>query len=279
MNTHRQPGVLENSTIFFHTPSKRIPDFFYYPIRIGHYFCVPPYKVTRTRYDNFLFLYTKRGKGTVSVNGAVQELFPGDVCLLDCYRPHEYYTDGNWEILWMHYDGGNAREFFEYLTNRSFFKISMEKPEEFENGWEEIYDQFVNQGTFCEALVSRQIYSLLTTILLEKEKSEGRMSADYIDDTLQYINRHLSEDMTLEFLAQRVSLSMFHFARRFKEETGYTPYRYIYTSRINLARFYLKTTQDTVKEVGYRCGFKSEHSFCTAFKNETGQTPSQYRRG
>ena len=75
------------------------------------------------------------------------------------------------------------------------------------------------------------------------------------------------------------SLSPFYFSRCFKQETGYTPYHYIYTSRIHLARFYLKTSEDTVKEIGYRCGFKSEHSFCTAFKNEMGQTPTEFREG
>lgn len=112
-----------------------------------------------------------------------------------------------------------------------------------------------------------------------KRRECREKSRDFIDDTLQYINRHLTEDLTLERLAKRVSLSPFYFSRRFKQETGYTPYHYIYTSRIHLARFYLKTSEDTVKEIGYRCGFKSEHSFCTAFKNEMGQTPTEFREG
>ena len=89
----------------------------------------------------------------------------------------------------------------------------------------------------------------------------------------------VTEELFLERLAKRVSLSPFYFSRRFKQETGYTPYHYIYTSRIHLARFYLKTSEDTVKEIGYRCGFKSEHSFCTALKNEMGQTPTEFREG
>ncbi len=70
----------------------------------------------------------------------------------------------------------------------------------------------------------------------------------------------VTEELFPERLAKRVSLSPFYFSRRFKQETGYTPYHYIYTSRIHLAQFYLKTSEDTVKEIGYRCGFKSEHS-------------------
>lgn len=89
----------------------------------------------------------------------------------------------------------------------------------------------------------------------------------------------VTEELFPERLAKRVSLSPFYFSGRFKQETGYTPYHYIYTSRIHLAQFYLKTSEDTVKEIGYRCGFKSEHSFCTALKNEMGQTPTEFREG
>ena len=279
MATGCRDGIYEYSTLFFHTPEKNIPDFFYYPLCVGHYFCIPPYRVNRSRYDSFLILYTKKGKGKVCVNGVTEELFPGDVCILDCYRPHEYFAETDWEILWLHYDGGIAREFFELLTDRTFLKISLEKTEEFERAWEKIYNHFLYQEIFRPALVSHEISGLLTDILMEKEENTGKKSRDFIDDTLQYINRHLTEELSLECLAKRVSLSPFYFSRRFKQETGYTPYHYIYTSRIHLARFYLKTSEDTVKEIGYRCGFKSEHSFCTAFKNEMGQTPTEFREG
>ena len=276
MPNNYENGVLKNSTLFFHTPSRKIPNFFYYPLCIGHYFCIEPYRVVRNQYDSFLILYTKQGCGTISVNGVKKELVPGDVCILDCYRPHEYYAKNQWEILWMHYDGGNAREFFEYLTDRTFLTVSLKNSDAFERNWEKIYDRFLKKETFSEALISHEISGILTEILMEKEE-DNTPAADFIDDTLGYINRHLTSELTLEALAKRVLLSPFYFSRRFKEETGYTPYHYIYTSRLNLARFYLKTSKDSIKEIGYRCGFKSEHSFCTAFKNETGMTPTQFR--
>ena len=276
MPNNYQTGVLKTSTLFFHTPSRRIPEFFYYPLCIGHYFCIEPYRVSRNQYDSFLILYTKKGRGTVSVNGVKKELLPGDVCVLDCYRPHEYWAKNQWEILWMHYDGGNAREYFEHLTDRTFFTVSLKTPDVFEKNWEKIYDRFLKKESFSEALLSHEISGILTEILMEKDEG-NTLTADFIDDTLGYINRHLTSELTLENLAKRVSLSPFYFSRKFKEETGYTPYHYIYTSRLNLARFYLKTSTDSIKEIGFRCGFKSEHSFCTAFKNQTGMTPTQFR--
>ncbi|WP_373212428.1 AraC family transcriptional regulator [Ruminococcus sp. 5_1_39BFAA] len=271
-------GISTSSTIFFHTPSNRIPDFFYYPVCIGRYFCNIPYKTDRNRYDSFLLLYTKSGKGLLSVDGQRRELLPGDVCLIDCYRPHIYQALQEWEIMWLHFDGELSRSYFQYLTDKSFFHTSLKQPLSYEKDWNRLYEQFVNHEAMVEPLLSQYISQLLTHLALAKEEGGYKAAPDFIDDTLKYINRHLSSDLPLEFLADRVSLSPFYFSRKFKEETGYSPYQYILTSRINLARFYLKTSKETVKNIGYTCGFKSEHSFCTAFKNETGQTPSEFRR-
>lgn len=276
MINNYQPGVLKNSTLYFHTPSSKIPSFFYFPICIGHYFCTESYHVKRNQYDSFLILYTKKGCGTVVAGGIEKKLYPGEVCVLDCYRPHEYYTRNQWETLWFHYDGGNAREYFEYLTDRTTFTAKLKNADIFENNWNKIHDIFLKKEPFSEPYISHQISEILMGILMEKEK-DGMIKADYIDDTLRYINRHLTLDLNLKKLAKRVSLSPYYFSRKFKEETGYTPYSYIYTSRLNLAQFYLKTSGDSIKEIGIRCGFKSEHSFCTAFKKKTGMTPTQFR--
>lgn len=271
-------GVSTSSTIFFHTPSNRIPDFFYYPLCIGHYFCNIPYEINRVRYDSFLLLYTKSGKGAVTVNGETRLQNPGDVCLIDCYQAHQYRALGEWEILWLHFDGKTAREYFLYLSDAPVFQLSLKDSCPYEKNWFQLYECFLRQEKQPAARLSLYIDQLLTLLALEKDESDTKAAPGLIGDSLAYINRHLHKDMTLESLASRVSLSPYYFLRKFKEETGYTPYRYILTSRINLARFYLITSRDTVKNIGICCGFKSEHSFCTAFKNETGQTPSEFRR-
>lgn len=275
-------GVSKSSTLFFHTPGTQIPEFFYYPLCIGHFLCNIPYETNRNRYDSFLLLYTRSGKGLLCVDGTEKGLRPGDVCLIDCYHPHRYRALQEWEILWIHFDGGPARAYFEYLTDRPFFHISLKNPAALEESWHKIHELFIRRRPLAEPLLSQYISQLLTILAMAKDtdKEEGGYKAapDFIDDTLKYINRHLSSDLPLNFLAERVSLSPFYFSRKFKEETGYTPCSYVLTTRINLAKFYLKATRNTVKSIGFTSGFKSEHSFCTAFKNQTGQTPGEFRR-
>lgn len=286
MNRHDPSGISNTSTVFFYTPPNNLPDFFYYPLCIGHYFSNIPYRVIRNQYDSFLFLYTKSGKGIVSAGDGEKEQHPGDVCLIDCYRPHAYRAAGEWEFLWIHVDGGASRSYFDYLADGHCFQIFLKDlpfakrtyGQFFEQTWSRIHESFLKQENLQSPTLSQNIQELFTILALAKEERHEPSAVDFVDDTLKYIRKHLAEPLTLTQLAHRVSLSQFYFSRKFKEKTGYTPYDYILTSRLNLARYYLKSSQESVKTIGYRCGFQSEHSFCTAFKSDTGMTPTQFRK-
>ena len=208
-----------------------------------------------------------------------RELHPGEICLLDCYCPHLYQTSEVWELEWIHFDGGNSRAFFDYLRDdMPFFYTLLDSPAQLEAIWNRLYETLLKKNNINELLISQDISQILTLLGLSKERREKQKTAsDFMDISLKYIHRHLDEDISLNALAARVSLSPFYFTRKFKEETGYTPYRYILISRINLAKFYLKSSRDTVKNIGFSCGFHSEHSFCTTFKKEVGVTPTEYR--
>jgi AraC-like DNA-binding protein len=96
-------------------------------------------------------------------------------------------------------------------------------------------------------------------------------------DVVSYIMEHLSEDVSLEELAKKASLSPFYFSRLFKKETGFTPHDYILTTRINHAKFLLLTSSLSIKDICFQLGFSSESAFCTAFKKKIGETPSEFR--
>ena len=279
MNRVLQEGVSPQSTIFFHTSGSPLPEFLYYPVCIGHYYCSPPYLVSRSNYDSFLILYSRRGTGIIEADSISKRISSGEVCLIDCYRPHKYMAEDFWELEWLHFDGIGSRSFFEYLKgDEPFFHTLLESPTRFEEEWNHLYEMLLRKDTVNELLLSQSISNLLTMLGLSAQKSQKTGSThDFLDASLKYIHRRLGEDITLDQLAAQAALSPFYFTRKFKEGTGYTPYRYILISRINLAKFYLKSSADSVKNIGFSCGFHSEHSFCTSFKKELGMTPTEYR--
>jgi len=74
-----------------------------------------------------------------------------------------------------------------------------------------------------------------------------------------------------------VALSEPHFFRCFKHEFGVTPVEFILELRIRAARTMLQTTDESIKEISFSCGFNNLNFFLKMFKRYTGLTPTQYR--
>jgi AraC family transcriptional regulator len=95
---------------------------------------------------------------------------------------------------------------------------------------------------------------------------------------VEFIEEHLSEEISLATLADLVNLSLFHFARAFKQSFGVPPHRYHSGRRMDRARSLLQTPALSVTQIGARIGFRETSSFTRAFRRFAGVTPTEYRR-
>ena len=98
-----------------------------------------------------------------------------------------------------------------------------------------------------------------------------------ISEAISHINKYFYKSITLQELADIAALSPYYFSRIFARETGMTPHKYLISTRMANAKFLLKTSQMSVKEIAIRSGFSDESGFCTAFKKQEGMTPKEYR--
>ena len=92
-----------------------------------------------------------------------------------------------------------------------------------------------------------------------------------------WIPEHLHEELTVEKLAEFVSMSPRNFARVFVRETGITPARYIDKLRIETACRYLVETQLTLKEIAVLCGLTSIDNMRKVFLKYIHISPTDYR--
>ena len=89
---------------------------------------------------------------------------------------------------------------------------------------------------------------------------------------------HLTEEFSLERLAEQAGLSRFHFQRLFKSATGVSPSRHHIDLRMNEARRLLPETKMSVVDVALEVGYANPSHFARLFRKETGLSPSDYRR-
>ena len=94
---------------------------------------------------------------------------------------------------------------------------------------------------------------------------------------VEFIEEHLAEDVSLLTLAELVDLSVYHFARAFKQSFGVPPHRYHMDRRMDRARSLLQRPALSVTQIGIQIGFRETSSFTRAFRKITGLTPTEYR--
>lgn len=271
-------GCNEHSNVYFYTASEQAMQTFFYPLCAGHYYCNKEYMVKRNNYDSFLLMYIKKGAGYLETGFKKYRFHTDDVVLVDCYEPHIYATTKESELIWIHFDGATSREYVSAILSANGPVCSIQNLLSFEKDLNRMILMISNNTAVNDALCSYYIVKILTDVMLGSaslHKTEN--SRSMAEDIISYITNNIREPLPLEELAARAGLSPFYFTRLFKKETGHTPHEYIILSRINIAKFYLKSSSYSIKEICFNSGFSSESSFCSTFRKICGITPSEYR--
>lgn len=94
---------------------------------------------------------------------------------------------------------------------------------------------------------------------------------------LDYMRAHLGEELSVESLARIANMSPRTFARRFRAETGATPYDWLVAQRVGAAQRLLEDGDDTIDAVAAKCGFGAAAALRHHFTRRLGTTPQAYR--
>jgi AraC family transcriptional regulator len=107
--------------------------------------------------------------------------------------------------------------------------------------------------------------------------SLGKISARGVAHVVDYIEANIDSDLALDSLAKVAAMSVYHFARRFKETVGVSPHVYVLNRRVRRAQEQLRATQRGLADVAAACGFANQAHLTTTFRRLLGVTPGAYR--
>ncbi|MEW2250752.1 MULTISPECIES: helix-turn-helix domain-containing protein [unclassified Streptomyces] len=110
------------------------------------------------------------------------------------------------------------------------------------------------------------------------ERPLPKNPCDTVGEVLVWMEAHLDQEVTVEQLAARAHMAPRTFARRFQQETGTTPYRWILRQRVLLAQRLLEETDETMDAIAWRTGFGTAAALRYQFTRVLGTTPNAYRR-
>ena len=272
--------VTTDSDYYIYEPSTLARDVYLYPLSTGHFRYTGGYRNQRRSFDSFELFYVEEGSVELKNRSRTCTASAGQFVLLDCYSPHSYYSKDGWACYWLHFDGQVARAFYRRITEAyGSFLFSLDQYSPAFLHLMNIYECFRLSRPIDEAGISSQITSILNSILRGAPQVKKDLPAqESVASAVAYISEHFRYPLSLSDLAQHAAVSPFYFTRVFRQETGYTPHQYIINTRIANAKFLLRTTEESVKDIAIQTGWNSESTFCSAFRKSTGLTPSVYRK-
>lgn len=273
-------GVLKKSEVYFSSPSQTAKKLYYYPISAGHFFCIKGYHLIRDNYNSLLITHIIDGTFTYIKGGKHITARAGDTVILDCYKPHEYYTNDSFESIWIHIAGANSFELFEEVEKTDGNLVKCRDINHVKKLLFRIYDSISGVNPPSELNISLDIYKIFAELLNPqsiKSKSESNYE-DSIQDVKNYITENLNEKLTVQRLANESHMSTSHFSRVFKQQTGFSPYDYVLITRLNKAKYLLQKTEMSVSSIAYETGFNSESNFICFFTDNEGISPGKFRK-
>lgn len=99
-----------------------------------------------------------------------------------------------------------------------------------------------------------------------------------IRQALNYIDEYFLTDISREQLAAISKYSYDRFRHIFKDVMDVSPKQYIINKRLEYSKTLLATTDSSITEISYQCGFSSTSHFIQVFKQAMSITPIQYRK-
>lgn len=172
-------------------------------------------------------------------------------------------------------DGHLSPMYVKYIFFDIVKKLQHRIPEISKNRIDIILSNISNTVNIKE--ISEQLQPLITW-LLSMDDSQTTYNQRIVERILNYIHFNYQTDISLEALAEMVSLSPAYTSTIFKQVTNQTITAYINAYRMKMAKKLLTETNKKLVEIYPLVGYSSLTYFCVLFKDMFGETPSQYRK-
>ena len=251
-------------------------------------------------HDEFEFIIITEGIAHIQAENATIPVIPGDAIFINSGVLHSIEhgkcADINCHSLVFHARiiGGSVEsifwqklitpilhdESFRYLYLNQTIPWQADIIEDMKSAWQAVADEIFDYENVARYHLSRafRLINSNKPVSQTKVRQLEKLSTERIKTMIEYIEKNYCEDITLEMIADSVSLSKSACLYCFHQRLGTTPIRYLIQLRIEKAAEQLIKSDEPVNKIAINCGFSDISYFSKCFREMKGFTPKEYRK-
>ena len=258
-------------------------------------------------HDYFQIWYVLKGEFTHSVNGKEYRQHAGELLIVPPYISHAINTSDASEDLEFAFvdladnflnlfpEGKEKDNLFYYAFLRPleynavefspFIAFTGDEARQIEALYIGMVEEYNKCAEMSPAYIRADLIRLFSLIskkyssMIKAENREEQYNQykEAILRAIQYIDVHCCEAITVHDVCAVAHMSTSSFSYVFKQFTGKTLIEYVNSRRIRMAAKLLETTDMSVSEVCWKCGYADPTYFGRVFKRQMGMRPKQYQ--
>lgn len=252
--------------------------------------------------DKVVELYSNHNQLTFTVNGSriVRQgtkqwlLNEGHGFLLKRGAFHQEIPDdfSGWEVLVLYLKDDYLKTIFEefrsHLPLKNLPEVSIEMIQPFnidqriKNCYEGLLPYFSSPHLLLDSIFEGKFKELLFNILIHPANTQvlayvNQLVGDYTTPIWEVMEANYTYDLKVSEFAEISNRSTSTFRREFEDHYHTTPGKWLTTKRLEKAKLLLETSNKTISEITFNCGFKNVSHFSRIFKEKFKLSPTEYR--
>lgn len=276
---------------YYHYPSVLAQDVWLHVFAIGRSRTPRGHEHSHRAENRFLLHYVRRGEFWHTIRGRTLRVRAGSLCLMDLREPVRYGNDCATpaQVWWVYFGGRDMPRLCTELDAETNPVFEVADTARFEDLFRSLLRLTIHPPPGYEARASG-ILTLMLAELFAARPVGGDLDVDLVKlpqrqallsrpvrDSIRCVARFYGEILQLKALSGVAGLSLYHFVRVFRRETGMTPVQYLNRYRIEKAKRALATSDQPIEQIGRMVGIPNRFKFFHQFRKQTGVTPEKFR--
>ncbi|GAA0822481.1 AraC family transcriptional regulator [Clostridium tertium] len=234
---------------------------------------------------NAVIHYISKGSGVFKINNKIYTLKKGDGFILLKGMNVEYIPsiDDPWKYYWVGFSGQNINEYLKRTSIIDSCIINFNEKSKIPNTIIDMCNisKKYNQTSSDDILLLSKLHLLLYYISSEFPKSfkySNNLTHTYIQESIDFINNNYMKAITVQEVANHVSLSRSYLYKMFIKHLGQSTQSYLINIRMYKSSLLLKETSLPISEVANKVGYSDPLLFSKAFSKHFSMSASNYRK-